>query len=109
MIEVPSVSHAAWAYCRTRKSFKMLKREGRVGGVSRITHNLMYSEKNEMMTTCEFLQAKYTVALFSPLDVSVRKKKHAARTIFSAFCTEPNDPLCCKSLYFNLFHSLSPK
>ena len=31
MIEVPSVSHAAWAYCRTGKSFKMLEREGRVG------------------------------------------------------------------------------
>ena len=26
MIEVPSVSHAAWTYCRTGKSFKMLKR-----------------------------------------------------------------------------------
>ena len=40
MIEVPSVSHAAWTYCRTGKSFKMLKRERRVGGVSRmrITH-----------------------------------------------------------------------
>ena len=37
MIEVPSVSHAAWAYCRTEKSFKLLKREGRVGGISRIT------------------------------------------------------------------------
>ena len=37
MIEVPSVSHAAWAYCRSGKSFKMLKREGRVEGVSRIT------------------------------------------------------------------------
>ena len=37
MIEVPSVSHAAWTYCRTGKSFKILKREGRVGGVSRIT------------------------------------------------------------------------
>ena len=31
MIEVPSVSHVACAYCRTGKSFKMLKREGRVG------------------------------------------------------------------------------
>ena len=29
MIEVRSVSHAAWAYCRTGKSFKILKREGR--------------------------------------------------------------------------------
>ena len=39
-IEVPFVSHAAWTYCRTGKSFKMLKRERRVGGVSRmrITH-----------------------------------------------------------------------
>ena len=38
MIEVPSVSHAAWAFCGTGKSLKpMLKREGRVGGVSRIT------------------------------------------------------------------------
>ena len=37
MIEVPSVSHVAWTYCRTGKSFKMLKREGREGGVSRIT------------------------------------------------------------------------
>ena len=36
MIEVPSVSHAAWTYCRTGKSFKMLKREMRVGGVSHI-------------------------------------------------------------------------
>ena len=33
MIEVPPVSHAAWTYCRTGKSFKMLKREGR-GGMS---------------------------------------------------------------------------
>ena len=32
MIEVSSVSHAAWAYCRTGKSFKMLKREGGGGG-----------------------------------------------------------------------------
>ena len=31
MIEMPSVLHAAWTYCRTGKSFKMLKREGRVG------------------------------------------------------------------------------
>ena len=57
---------------------------------------------------------KYTVALFSALDVSVRKKnKRATCTIFSAFCTKPNDPLCCKrprqSLYINLFYSLSPK
>ena len=37
MIEVRSVLHAAWACCRTGKSFKMLKREGRGGGVSRIT------------------------------------------------------------------------
>ena len=37
MIEVPSVSHAAWTYCRTGNSFKMLKRDGMVGGVSRIT------------------------------------------------------------------------
>ena len=55
---------------------------------------------------------KYTVALFSALHVSVRKKQHATCTIFSAFCTKPNDPLCCKrprqSLYINLFHSLSP-
>ena len=42
---------------------------------------------------------KYTVALFSALDV----------TIFSAFCMKPNDPLCCKSPYFDLFHPLSPK
>ena len=28
LIELPSVSHAAWTYCRTGKSFK---REGRVG------------------------------------------------------------------------------
>ena len=55
---------------------------------------------------------KYKVALFSALDVSMRKKKHATCTIFSAFYTKPNDPLCCKrprqSLYINLFHSLSP-
>ena len=31
IIEVPSVSHVAWAYCRTWKSFKMLKKEGRGG------------------------------------------------------------------------------
>ena len=31
MIAVHFMSHAAWAYCRTGKSFKMLKREGRVG------------------------------------------------------------------------------
>ena len=34
---------------------------------------------------------KYTVALFSALDVSVRKK-HATCAIFSAFCTKPNAP-----------------
>ena len=28
MIEVPSVSHAAWAYCRTGKSLKCLKGRG---------------------------------------------------------------------------------
>ena len=33
MIEVPSVSNAAWTYCRTGKSFKMLKRGGGGGGV----------------------------------------------------------------------------
>ena len=33
---------------------------------------------------------KYTVALFSALDVSVRKKQHATCTIFSAFCTKAN-------------------
>ena len=48
------------------------------------------------------------MALFSALDVSVRKK-YATCTIFSAFCTKPNDPLCSKrprqSLYINLFHS----
>ena len=42
-----------------------------------------------------------------------KKNKHATCTIFSAFCTKPNDPLCCKrprqSLYINLFYSLSPK
>ena len=41
------------------------------------------------------------------------KNKHATCTIFSAFCTKPNDPMCYKrprqSLYINLFHSLSPK
>ena len=37
MIEVPHVSHAAWTYCRTGESFKMLKREGRGGRVRRIT------------------------------------------------------------------------
>ena len=31
MIEVSSMLHAAWTYCQTGKSFKMLKREGRVG------------------------------------------------------------------------------
>ena len=40
MIEVPSVSHAAWTYCRTGKSFKMLKRERRVGGVSRMRSHI---------------------------------------------------------------------
>ena len=48
------------------------------------------------------------MALFSALDVSVRKK-HATCTIFSAFCTKSNGPLCSKrprqSLYINLFHS----
>ena len=48
------------------------------------------------------------MALFSALDVSVRKE-HATCTIFSAFCTKPNDLLCSKrpgqSLYINLFHS----
>ena len=50
----------------------------------------------------------YTVrggALFSALDVSVRKKQHATCTIFSAFCTKLNDPLCYKrprqSLHIN--------
>ena len=37
MIEVRSVSHAAWAHCRTGKSFEILIREGRRGSVSRIT------------------------------------------------------------------------
>ena len=51
--------------------------------------------------------------LYFPHWMSRReKKKHATCTIFSAFCTKPNDPLCCKrprqSLYINLFHSLSP-
>ena len=54
---------------------------------------------------------KYAVALFSALDVSVRKKNHATCTIFSAFCTKPNNPLCCKrprqSLYINLLAHLS--
>ena len=36
MIEMPSVSHTAWTYCRTGKSFKMLKREGEGREVSRI-------------------------------------------------------------------------
>ena len=31
MIEVSSAMHAHWTYCRTEKSFKMLKMEGRVG------------------------------------------------------------------------------
>ena len=44
MIEVPSVSHAAWAYCRIGKSFKMLKREGRGGGVSHRMKKLMGDE-----------------------------------------------------------------
>ena len=32
LIELPSVSHAAWTYCRTGESFKMLKRVGGGGG-----------------------------------------------------------------------------
>ena len=31
LIELPSMSYAAWTYCRTGKSFTMLKRVGRVG------------------------------------------------------------------------------
>ena len=59
MIEVPSVSHAAWTYCRTGKSFKMLKRRGGGGvgmSVSHIFKQCTMNE-NEMMTTFEFLQA----------------------------------------------------
>ena len=51
--------------------------------------------------------------LYFPHWMSRWEKKHATCTIFSASCTKPNDPLCCKrprqSLYINLFHSLSPK
>ena len=116
MIEVPSVSHAAWTYCRTGKSFKMLKRERRVGGVCQSDENHTYLslKYRELMRWWPGMSVniKYTVALFSALHVSVRKNKHATCTIFSAFCTKPNDPLCCKrprqSLNINLFHSLSP-
>ena len=74
MTEVRSVSHAAWAYCGTGKSFKILKR---IAWESQISQHEDWSEtgfvgnhedsfsrdgnvpwiKKEMMTTCEFLQA----------------------------------------------------
>ena len=57
------------------------------------------------MTTCEFLHIKYTVALFSAFEVSVKKKKqHATCTIFSAFCTKPNDP-CVANVHGNHYTS----
>ena len=51
-------------YCRTGKSFKMVKREGRVGVVSWITWESHIFKpwgnvnKDEMMNTCEFLQSR---------------------------------------------------
>ena len=51
---------------------------------------------------------KYTVALFSALDVSVRKKNMPLARFSLHFAR-----MCCKcprqSLYINLFHSLAPK
>ena len=67
-----------------------------------------------MMTTCEFLQAcRYILNILYGGFIfrigCLGEKKHATCTIFSAFCTKPNDPLCSKrppqSLYINLFHS----
>ena len=44
------------------------------------------------------------------LDVSVRKKKHATCTIFSAFCScVANVHSNHYTSYINLFHYLSPK
>ena len=60
--------------------------------------------------------ASYTCILYGNFIFRIGclgEKKHATCTIFSAFCTKPNDPLCYKrprqSLYINLFHFLSPK
>ena len=68
--------------------------------------------RKEHMHRIRMIEVPSVEALFYALDVSLRKKKHATCTIFSAFCTKPNDLLCCKrprqSLYINLFHSLSP-
>ena len=44
------------------------------------------------------------MALFSALDVSVRKK-NATCTIFSAFCTKPNDP-CVPNGHGNHYTSI---
>ena len=89
MIEVLSVSHAAWTYCRTGKSFKMLKRGGGVGmSVSHIFKPLVNGSVPWIkmrwwprLSSCRHVgkSIKYTVALFSALDVSVRKKMQLAR------------------------------
>ena len=119
MIEVSSVSHVAWAYCQTGKSFKMLKRGGEGRGCQpdnlRITHNLSLKltycivNKNEMILAGMLVNIKYTVALFSALDVLVRKKNMRLARFSLHFARN----LCCKrprhSLYINLFHSLLPK
>ena len=127
MIEVRSVSHAAWAHCRTGKSFEILIREGRRGSVSRITWeshifqpevngNVPWIKKKDdnhvWVLAGLSVNIKYTVALFSALDVSVRKKMRLAR--FSLhFARNRMTPYVAnlrpwKSLCINLFHSLSP-
>ena len=47
---------------------------------------------------------KYTVALFSALDVSMRKKKHATCTIFSAFARNQMTP-CVANAHGNHYTS----
>ena len=122
MIEVPSVSHAAWTYWRTGKSFKMLK-GGRVGmSVSHIFKPYVNGSVPWIkmrwwprFSSCRHVgkNIKYTMTLFSRGTGCLGEKKNATCTIFSAFCTKPNGPLSCKrprqSLYINLFYSLSPK
>ena len=97
MIEVPSVSHAAWAYWQTGKSLKMLKREGRVGvSVGQPGNHAYFSlkltvmYKNEMMTMCEFLQACRKHLIYGAFIFRIgclREKKYATCMISSAFCT----------------------
>ena len=88
LIELPSVSHAAWTYCRTGKSFKR-GGGGRVGvSVSYIFKPVVYGKvpwikirRCPRVSSCRHVgkNIKYTVALFSALDVSVRKKQTNVR------------------------------